>query len=234
MPNQTMILDWIKKVWNFVNRLDSQLKTVIIIILFICWGYPQIVKQNRDTLINYFEHVEKQNIADEGYTLKMAHYINEYIFNIQKSDPDCYNVILLNYHNSQKSLQGFRYLYLNCLTESPRGLDSEPLKQYWNDLEYVYYENELNKIRNNGYLRIENIDSIKTTFPKLYKKLLICDAKAAAFYPIEGIDSPIGMVIVLYKQPKKYSLGYYNSNVSPWIQKLSTILDYQNVKQKVK
>lgn len=103
------------------------------------------------------------------------------------------------------------------MTESPKGLEGETLKQYWSNLEYVYYENELNKIRNNGYLRVENIDSIKPTFPKLYKKLLICDAKAAAFYPIEGIDSPIGMVIVLYKQPKSYSLGFYNSNVSPWI-----------------
>lgn len=229
-----MILDWFKKVWNFVNRLDSQLKTVIIIILFFCIGYPQIVKQNKDALINYFELAEKQNLEDENYALKMSHYINEYIYNIQKGDPDCYNVLLLNYHNSQKSLQGFRYLYLNCLTESPKGIDSENLKVYWSNLEYIYYEDELNKIRNNGYLRIENVDSIKASFPKLHKNLQVSNAKAAAFYPIEGIDSPIGMVIVLYKKQKSYSLGYYNSNIAPWIQKLSTILDYQNVKQKIK
>lgn len=229
-----MILDWIKKAWDFINGMNSQVKTLIILVLFGCITYNQLLEQNQKIIVDYIEKVEKQNEKDESYTLKMAHYINEYIYNIQKSDDDCYNVLLLNYHNSQKSLQGFRYLYLNCITESPKGLNDENLKLHWNNLEYVYYEGELTRIRNNGYLRVEDIDSIKTTLPKLYKKLLICDAKAAAFYPIEGINSPIGMVIVLYKHPKKYSLGFYNRNVAPWIQKLSTILDYQNVKNNIK
>lgn len=229
-----MILNWIKKIWNFVNDLNSQVKTIIIIALFFWITYPTLINQNQEAIIDYIQRVEKQDLEDENYALNMAHYINEFVYNIQKSDFDCFNVLLLNYHNSQKSLQGFRYLYLNCITESPKGIIDEPLKQYWNNLEYIYYEEELTRIRNNGYLRVEHIDSIKTLFPKLYKKLLVCDAKAAAFYPIEGINSPIGMVVVLYKQPKKYSLGFYNKNVAPWIQKLSTILDYQNVKNNIR
>lgn len=229
-----MIIDSLKKVWDFVNNMNSQVKTLIILILMILWGYSYIMEQNQEIITNYIEHLEKQNIEDENYTLKMAHYINEYVYNIQKSDRDCYNVLLLNYHNSKKSLQGFRYLYLNCITESPKGIEDENLKPYWSNLEYIYYESELNRIRNNGYIRVENIDSMKTAFPKLYKKLLTCEAKAAAFYPIEGISSPIGMIIVLYKEPKQYSLGFYNQNVAPWIQKLSIILDYQNVKNNMK
>lgn len=229
-----MILDWIKKAWDFINGMNPQVKTLLILILFGCITYTHLLEQNQKIIVDYIEKVEKQNFQDENYTLKMAHYINEYVYNIQKSDRDCYNVLLLNYHNSQKSLQGFRYLYLNCITESPKGLEDESLKPYWNNLEYIYYEGELTRIRNNGYLRVESIEQIKETFPKIYKKLLICDAKAAAFYPIEGINSPIGMVVVLYKHPKEYSLGFYNKNVSPWIQKLSIILDYQNVKNNMK
>lgn len=164
----------------------------------------------------------------------MATYINKQVKSLQLSDPDCFNVLLLNYHNSQESLQGFRYLYLNCLAESPKGIYDEPLKEYWKDLEYVYYEDELSRIRNAGFFRIEDVDSIKYTFPKFYSRLKICQAKAAAFYPIEGIDYPIGMVIVLYKQPKQYSLGFYNTKIAPYIQKLSSILDYRNVTQKLK
>lgn len=229
-----MFLDWLKKTWNFVNDLNPQVKTLVIMLLFGCIAYTQFLEQNQQIIIDYLEKVEQQNFEDENYTLKMSHYINEYIYNIQKSDGDCYNVLLLNYHNSKKSLQGFRYLYLNCLTESPKGINDESLKYYWDDLEYIYYEEELTRIRNNGYLRIENIDSIKNTFPKLHRKLLVCDAKAAAFYPIEGINSPIGMVVVLYKHQKEYSLGFYNKNVAPWIQKLSAILDYQNIKNNIR
>lgn len=227
-----MILDWIRRIWNFVNNLNSQIKTLIIIVLFCYIIYPWLVEQNKNTIVSYFESVEQQNIEDENYALRMAHYINEYVYNIQQSDPDCFNVLLMNYHNSQKSLQGFKYHYLNCMTESPKSIYDEPLKDYWSDLEYVYYETELNKIRVNGYLRIQNVDSIRAEFPRLYRKLKQSQAKAAAFYPIEGLDSPVGMVIVLYKKPKDYSLGFYNKNISPWIQKLSNILDYQNVKQK--
>lgn len=229
-----MILDYIKKAWDFVNGINSQVKTLIILILFGCIAYNQLLEQNEKVIVDYIERVERQNAEDENYTLKMAQYINQYIYNIQTSDEDCYSVLLLNYHNSQKSLQGFRYLYLNCITESIKGLETESLKPQWHNLEYIYYEGELTRIRNNGYLRVENIDSIKTSFPKLYKKLLVCDAKAAAFYPIEGINSPVGMVVVLYKYPKKYSLGFYNKNVAPWIQKLSAILDYQNIKNNIR
>jgi hypothetical protein len=43
------------------------------------------------------------------------------------------------------------------------------------------------------------------------------EAKSAAFYPIEGIDNPIGMIVVLYRKPKIYSLGFYNRYISPQI-----------------
>lgn len=33
-------------------------------------------------MVDYFERIEKQNLEDESYTLKMAHFINEYIYNI--------------------------------------------------------------------------------------------------------------------------------------------------------
>lgn len=162
--------------------------------------------------------------------MEIAPKINEYVNNIERDDPDCYDVLLLNYHNSKKSLQGIRYLYLNCIAESTKGIEHEAVKKYWSDLEYIYYQDEISKIHNHGYLRIEDIDSIKPHFPKLYKNLLVSEAKSAAFYPIEGLDSPIGMIVVLYKQRKTYRSGFYNSHLSSQIQKLSTLLDYPNLK----
>lgn len=84
-------------------------------------------------------------------------------------------------------------------------------------MEYIYYQDELSRIHNQGYLRINNIESIKTNFPKLYQQLNASQAVAAGFYPIEGVNNSIGIIIVLYKQPKQYTLGYYNSIISPSI-----------------
>jgi len=50
--------------------------------------------------------------------------------------------------------------------------------------------------------------------PKLYRKLKLSGAKSAAFYTIEGMRSPIGMIVVLYDHPKEYHLGYYMEVIS--------------------
>lgn len=224
------ILVTFKNLLNFIDQLNSQSKTIIIFILFAIILLFFMKKSNETILSDYLNKLEQIDKKADKYTIEIAPKMHECVTAIQKEDPDCYNVLLLNYHNSKKSLQGLRYLYLNCIVESPKGINDEQVKEYWSDLEYIYYQDELSKIHNQGYLRIEDIDSIKFQFPKLYKKLYISEAKSAALYPIEGIENPIGMIIVLYKQPKKYNLGFYNAHVSPQIQKLSTLLDYPNLK----
>ena len=92
-------------------------------------------------------------------------------------------------------------MYLNCLTEKPKGLDYEPLRDYWSNLEYIYYEDELSRIHDCEYLVVKNIDYIKTTMPKIHKKLKMSGAQAAVFYTIQGMRSPIGLIIILYDQP---------------------------------
>ncbi len=219
----------LKKCWNFIDRLNDQTKTFIIIICIILFINLHNKNLSESILTDYFYKLEKIDRDADKYTMKVSPKINECINSIQRDDSDCFNVLLLNYHNSKKSLQGISYLYLNCIVESPKGINDNYIKQYWKDLEYMYYQDELSKIHNQGYLRIENIDSIKYTFPKLREKLIMSEAKSAAFYPIEGIDNPIGMIVVLYRKPKIYSLGFYNRYISPQIQRLSTLLDYPNI-----
>lgn len=178
-------------------------------------GFMGMKYYNQEVIKDYVEVIEDQERAAEEYTLELAPFINECVLEIQKNDADCQNVLLLNYHNSKKSLQGFRYLYLNCITEKPKGLDSEPVKMYWHELEYIYYEDEISRIHDNGSLLINHVDSIKNSFPKIYRKLISCNAKAAAFYPMEGVRTPIGMIIVLYKEPNHLHDSEYINNVSP-------------------
>lgn len=222
----------LKKVWNFIDQLNSQTKTLIIFIIMLLFVMYFNQHSNKNIILDFIKQNEQIESKADQYTIKIAPKIQECITIIQKSDPDCYDVLLLNYHNSKKSIQGIRYLYLNCICESSKGVNDQPLKQYWTELEYIYYQDELSRIHNQGYLRIDNIEHIKYEFPKLYNQLAFSKAKSAAFYPIEGIDSSIGIIVILYKDTKKYNLGYYNSVISLQIQKLSTILDYPNVNNK--
>lgn len=46
---------------------------------------------------------------------------------------------------------------------------------------------------------------MKSSLPKLYRLVKASDAQAASFFTIQGYNSAIGMVVVLYKEPKKYN-----------------------------
>ena len=227
-----ILITTLKKAWNFIDQLNSQTKTLIIFIIMLLFVMYFNQHSNKNIILDFIKQNEQIESKADQYTIKIAPKIQECITIIQKSDPECYDVLLLNYHNSKKSIQGIRYLYLNCICESPKGINDSPVKQYWNELEYIYYQDELSRIHNQGYLRIDDVNNIKSEFPKLYVQLISSQAKSAAFYPIEGIDNSIGIIIVLYKKPKKYNLGYYNSVIALQIQKLSTILDYPNVNVK--
>ena len=102
------------------------------------------------------------------------------------------------------------------------------------NLPYLQFSDEVEKIRRASYLRIDSLESAKEKFPQLYKKLRLSGACAAALYPIEGINSegsiePVGMIVVMYDEPKRYYLGYYNECIAPYIQVLSTLLNYNTM-----
>ena len=64
--------------------------------------------------------------------------------------------------------------------------------------------------------------------PKLYRLIKASDAKALSFFTIEGHDSPIGMVVILYNEYKKYDYNYAKG-ILPCIQRLAILLDYENL-----
>lgn len=61
----------------------------------------------------------------------------------------------------------------------------------------------------------------------MYRLVKASDATAVTFFTIEGKESPIGLIVLLYKNPKKYNLNYPKV-VLPSIQKISILLDYES------
>ena len=222
-----MSLDIIASVFKWIDKIPSCAKTTIIVALFGIIAINYVKTQNEDILRQYGKFTEMTEQRAEQYTLETASDINDCVQSIAQKDTAAYNVLLLSYHNTQKSLQGYRYLYLNCLTEKPKGIEAEPLREFWYNLEYIYYEDELSKIHSNEFLRITDIEIMKTTMPKFYRRLKLSGAKAAAFYTIEGTKSPIGLIIVLYDHTREFQRGEYMKTVSSDIQKLAVLLDYK-------
>ena len=220
-----MNLNWIKYLWGILNKIRPETRNVIIIFLFGWILYSQIIGETGNQIREKFEQEVICNKKAEQYSMETAVEINRQIQSIAEIDKDAFDVLLLNYHNNTQSLQGYKYLYLSCLTEAPRSVDTPTLRQQWNRLDYIYYADELSKIHNQSYVKFIDIEQMKESLPKLYRLVKASEAEAITFYTLEGHDSQIGMIVLLYKAPKKYDYRYTGS-ILPHIQKLALLLDY--------
>ena len=224
-----MNLEWIKQTWELINKVHPETRSLIIILLFGWILYSQITTETANQIA--WKH--NQEIIDskkaEQYSLETAIDINEQVQSIAEIDKDAFDVLLLNYHNNTQSLQGYKYLYLSCLTEAPRSLDTPTLKQQWNRLDYIYYADELYKIHSQSFVKFEDVEKMGKTLPKLYRLVKGSEAEAISFFTIEGHDNQIGLIIILYKQPKTYDYKYAGK-ILPHIQKLALLLDYEKNK----
>lgn len=226
-----MILKWIKFLWEQLNRLHPETRSLLIIVLSLTIFYSQITESTIDTINEKFKEENVHNKKAEEYSLQTSIEINHQVQLIAERDQEAFDVLLLNYHNNTQSLQGYKYLYLSCLTEAPKSLDTPTLHQQWNKIDYIYYADELAKIHGQSFVQITNIDDMSKYFPKLYRLVKASDAKAISFFTIEGCTSAIGLIVILYKEPRKYDANYQKL-ILPCIQKLAILLDYESIAKK--
>ena len=223
-----MILDFFKKCWELLNKINPETRSLIIILLFGWILYSQITKETAKQIDEKHKQEIVNNKKAEQYSLETAIDINQQVQSIAEIDKDAFDVLLLNYHNNTQSLQGYKYLYLSCLTEAPRTLDTPTLKQQWNRLDYIYYADELYKIHSQSFVKFENVEQMCKTLPKLYRLVKSSEAESVSFFTIEGHNSQIGLIVLFYKRPKKYDYQYAGG-ILPHIQKLALLLDYDKV-----
>ena len=220
-----MKLEWIKYVWELINKIHPETRSLIILILFGWIMYSQITGEIAEQIDKKHNQEIVSNKKAEQYSRETAIEINQQVQLIAEIDKEAFDVLLLNYHNNTQSLQGYKYLYLSCLTEAPRSLDAPTLQQQWNKLDYIYYADELAKIHSQSFVKFEDIEEMRSTLPKLYRLVDSSEAKSISFFTIEGHNSQIGLIILFYKEPKKYDYRYAGS-ILPHIQKLALLLDY--------
>lgn len=225
-----MILNYIKNCWELLNKIHPETRSLIIIFLFGWILYSQITQETAKQIDRKHNQELAKNKKAEQYSINTAIEINQQVQLIAEKDEDAFDVILLNYHNNTQSLQGYKYLYLSCLTEAPRTLDTPTLKQQWNKLDYVYYADELAKIHGQSFVQFEDIEQMGSNLPKLYRLVKASDARAVSFFTIEGHNTQIGLVVLFYKEYKKYDY-HFARGILPCIQRLAILLDYDRIQK---
>lgn len=229
-----MILDFLQKLYAFVSGLSPSTKNLVIIVMFFTisiMAYEDI----GDKIVNdTVKTTVEMKTQAEKYSKEMTPTINSKVREILMGDGEASNVILLSYHNTQTSSQGFSYLYITGITEEARWDITRPYFDTWKELSAINFGNELDRIHKLKFLRVDSVENMKDQYPKLYYKVRDCDAESAAFYPISKKGEPVGMIVILYKEPKLYQLGYYMKVIEPCVRDLADILDYRKELEKMK
>ncbi len=224
------ILNWFKKLWEIINKIHPETRSLIIILLFGYVLYSQIVDSAWQMIEDKYYKEAIYNKQAEKYTMETSIELNNQVQLIAEKDKDAFDVLLLSYHNNTQSLQGYKYLYLSCLTEAPRCLDTPLLGKQWNKIDYTYYADELAKIHSQSFVQFSDIEKMGQSLPKLYRLVKSSDAQAVTFFTIEGHDSQIGLIVLLYNEYKKYDYNYARG-ILPCIQRLAVLLDYDKIQK---
>ena len=226
------MFNYLKQLWTFIESIPNSVKTIIIIVLLgviLCYGIANSFETRIRDIIQK-NPIEMQE--EEKYTIEMSEPINQCLKEISDKDKDTYDVILLTYHNTKKTIQGFSYIYIDYLTDYKIDPSKPQVKKFFKELDWIYYSDELKALQDQSYYRCNSLDSLKATYPKLYYDVFQeLNPRALAIYNIQVLDSPLGLLVILYNKPKKYYLGYSNTTIYPYLQQLSSILDYNNIKK---
>ena len=221
------MLNLLGKIWSWIKDLNPDIVRLICmgLIVWVIGHYTLdgVVRAIRDT--NESEQILKEK--REQYTIQITPNINYHVKDILLKDQKASNVILLNYHNTLISSNGLSYKFLTALCEQFQGDDSEPTIDYWKELDYMNYGEEIQKINTAGAYVLDSIQKYRNTFPKFTYVLERCEFKSAVIYPLTGVDGPIGMIIVGYRTAiNNLDLTYVRKVIAPNIQPLATLLDY--------
>ena len=140
--------DFVNFIWNWLKKQSPEVVRTICIILFLWILGNYTISGVKDVFNDHVKIEQEEKRQREEYTVEITPYVNNRIKNIINDDDNATNVLLLNYHNTLLSSHGLSYRYLTVICEQFKGLDSKPCAEYWKELEYMNYGEEIYKIHN--------------------------------------------------------------------------------------
>lgn len=145
---------------------------------------------------------------------------------LQKTSAD--RVALFEYHNGGYNLTGMPFLHFSLsICRNNYGVDD--LSKDFNDILVSSVPDFVKELDDNEIVFLQDIDPLKGTFPRLYKELLEDGIKQVIFCNIEGIDDPVGILMLTFKTVDINLTRKVRKEVFKKVQKISTLLDYKNI-----
>lgn len=146
---------------------------------------------------------------------------------MQKLNAD--RVAIFEYHNGGYNLTGLPFLHVSLSVQRNK-LGVDELSKDFDNILVSSIPDFINDIDKNVIHFVPDIEELKPLFPRLYRELIGDEMSSAIFCSLEGINDQIGFLMLSFKQPIEQSKSKVTKELIKKTQKISTLLDYKNVK----
>ena len=172
-----------------------------------------------------------QNVANGKLKLSNQHQIRkDSIYKVgriltelmQKTQAD--RVALFEYHNGGYNLTGMPFLHFS-LSMARNNFGVDDLSSDFGDTLVSTVPDFIKQVDNKDIYRVQNLQELESTFPRLYRELHEDGITEVLFCSIEGIDDEVGFLMLAFKQPIGNKANKINKELFKKVQKLSTLLD---------
>ena len=145
---------------------------------------------------------------------------------VDRTDAD--RAIVFEYHNGGANLTGLQFLHMTpTIQQNKLGVDE--LTDQFNNMLLSAIPHFINRIDKEGIVWYDDIKELKSVFPGMYKELTDDGFKSIVVCPLQGINTPIGFIILGFMSEHKVTKEFITGDLSKKSQQISTLLDFTNV-----
>lgn len=138
------------------------------------------------------------------------------------------HVALFEYHNGGYNLTGMPFLHFS-LSIQRNNVGVEELSKDFDNVLVSAVPDFIKKVDGNDIYHVDNIKTLQSTFPRMYRELKQDQTSEVFFSCIEGLDDEIGFVMLSFKEPIKEKREKVKKELYKKIQKISTLLDLKRL-----
>ena len=211
------MLGTVKELYSQINGLNSVVKNIIVIVL-VLYSVGIDIYERRNV---EYPKKDKEEVQVEPtqyrYSKMVNHLLSQKLESVLLKDQFASNILLLDYHDIlllEEPIEKYKY-------------DSEPKAYIWSRFNYFESWQEVKMISSEGYVTIFNVDDYEYVLPKFVELIKESEMKVASFYPIVGINRYLGMVVILYKNDPTFKEGYFQKEIVPLTQIISSVMNYE-------
>ena len=137
--------------------------------------------------------------------------------------------IIFEYHNGGQNLSGLQFLHVSATMEKD-AINTTTINTLFQNIFLSTLPGLEDELNQKGFLHIRSLSEIEDKYPLLYQTFANNSTKELVIIPINGINNPIGFVIIGLNNIQLLTDKKINTILVSEIQQISSLLDYKNIK----